>query len=124
MNYLLSYDHRIIDGREAVLPSGMKEALEDPARCCSTSEWRRDASGPRRRAARPLRRRGAPHGRLAVFLNAVLAIYIPRISPPRRWRRGGVTVAAAPREPPLLPHGSSPAPGVCRVGYIARLWLR
>jgi 2-oxoglutarate dehydrogenase E2 component (dihydrolipoamide succinyltransferase) len=34
MNYLaLSYDHRIIDGREAVLsPVAMKEALEDPAR--------------------------------------------------------------------------------------------
>jgi 2-oxoglutarate dehydrogenase E2 component (dihydrolipoamide succinyltransferase) len=34
MNYLaLSYDHRIIDGREAVLALvGMKEALEDPAR--------------------------------------------------------------------------------------------
>jgi len=34
MNYLaLSYDHRIIDGREAVLALvAMKEALEDPAR--------------------------------------------------------------------------------------------
>jgi 2-oxoglutarate dehydrogenase E2 component (dihydrolipoamide succinyltransferase) len=34
MNYLaLSYDHRIIDGREAVLSLVvMKEALEDPAR--------------------------------------------------------------------------------------------
>jgi 2-oxoglutarate dehydrogenase E2 component (dihydrolipoamide succinyltransferase) len=34
MNYLaLSYDHRIIDGREAVLTLvAMKEALEDPAR--------------------------------------------------------------------------------------------
>ena len=34
MNYLaLSYDHRIIDGREAVLSLvAMKEALEDPAR--------------------------------------------------------------------------------------------
>jgi 2-oxoglutarate dehydrogenase E2 component (dihydrolipoamide succinyltransferase) len=34
MNYLaLSYDHRIIDGREAVLSLvSMKEALEDPAR--------------------------------------------------------------------------------------------
>jgi 2-oxoglutarate dehydrogenase E2 component (dihydrolipoamide succinyltransferase) len=34
MNYLaLSYDHRIIDGREAVLGLvAMKEALEDPAR--------------------------------------------------------------------------------------------
>ncbi|WP_250522975.1 MULTISPECIES: 2-oxoglutarate dehydrogenase complex dihydrolipoyllysine-residue succinyltransferase [unclassified Caballeronia] len=34
MNYLaLSYDHRIIDGREAVLSLGaMKDALEDPAR--------------------------------------------------------------------------------------------
>jgi len=34
MNYLaLSYDHRIIDGREAVLSLvTMKEALEDPAR--------------------------------------------------------------------------------------------
>jgi 2-oxoglutarate dehydrogenase E2 component (dihydrolipoamide succinyltransferase) len=34
INYLaLSYDHRIIDGREAVLALvGMKEALEDPAR--------------------------------------------------------------------------------------------
>ena len=34
MNYLaLSYDHRIIDGREAVLGLvTMKEALEDPAR--------------------------------------------------------------------------------------------
>jgi 2-oxoglutarate dehydrogenase E2 component (dihydrolipoamide succinyltransferase) len=34
MNYLaLSYDHRIIDGREAVLALvTMKEALEDPAR--------------------------------------------------------------------------------------------
>jgi len=34
MNYLaLSYDHRIIDGREAVLfLVGIKEALEDPAR--------------------------------------------------------------------------------------------
>ena len=34
INYLaMSYDHRIIDGREAVLGLGrMKEALEDPAR--------------------------------------------------------------------------------------------
>jgi 2-oxoglutarate dehydrogenase E2 component (dihydrolipoamide succinyltransferase) len=34
MNYLaLSYDHRIIDGREAVLGLvAMKEALEDPVR--------------------------------------------------------------------------------------------
>ena len=34
VNYLaLSYDHRIIDGREAVLALvAMKEALEDPAR--------------------------------------------------------------------------------------------
>ncbi len=34
MNYLaMSYDHRIIDGREAVLGLvPMKEALEDPAR--------------------------------------------------------------------------------------------
>jgi len=34
MNYLaMSYDHRIIDGREAVLALvTMKEALEDPAR--------------------------------------------------------------------------------------------
>jgi 2-oxoglutarate dehydrogenase E2 component (dihydrolipoamide succinyltransferase) len=34
MNYLaLSYDHRIIDGREAVLSLvAMKDALEDPAR--------------------------------------------------------------------------------------------
>ena len=34
MNYFaLSYDHRIIDGREAVLALvAMKEALEDPAR--------------------------------------------------------------------------------------------
>jgi len=34
MNYLaMSYDHRIIDGREAVLALvAMKEALEDPAR--------------------------------------------------------------------------------------------
>jgi 2-oxoglutarate dehydrogenase E2 component (dihydrolipoamide succinyltransferase) len=34
INYLaLSYDHRIIDGREAVLALvAMKEALEDPAR--------------------------------------------------------------------------------------------
>ena len=34
MNYLaLSYDHRIIDGREAVLALvAIKEALEDPAR--------------------------------------------------------------------------------------------
>jgi 2-oxoglutarate dehydrogenase E2 component (dihydrolipoamide succinyltransferase) len=34
MNYLaLSYDHRIIDGREAVLfLVSIKEALEDPAR--------------------------------------------------------------------------------------------
>ena len=34
MNYLaMSYDHRIIDGREAVLGLvTMKEALEDPAR--------------------------------------------------------------------------------------------
>ena len=34
INYLaMSYDHRIIDGREAVLsPVAMKEALEDPAR--------------------------------------------------------------------------------------------
>jgi 2-oxoglutarate dehydrogenase E2 component (dihydrolipoamide succinyltransferase) len=34
MNYLaLSYDHRIIDGREAVLCLvAMKDALEDPAR--------------------------------------------------------------------------------------------
>jgi 2-oxoglutarate dehydrogenase E2 component (dihydrolipoamide succinyltransferase) len=34
MNYLaLSYDHRIIDGREAVLSLvAIKEALEDPAR--------------------------------------------------------------------------------------------
>ena len=34
INYLaLSYDHRIIDGREAVLSLvAIKEALEDPAR--------------------------------------------------------------------------------------------
>jgi 2-oxoglutarate dehydrogenase E2 component (dihydrolipoamide succinyltransferase) len=34
MNYFaLSYDHRIIDGREAVLfLVGIKEALEDPTR--------------------------------------------------------------------------------------------
>jgi 2-oxoglutarate dehydrogenase E2 component (dihydrolipoamide succinyltransferase) len=34
VNYLaLSYDHRIIDGREAVLTLvAIKEALEDPAR--------------------------------------------------------------------------------------------
>jgi 2-oxoglutarate dehydrogenase E2 component (dihydrolipoamide succinyltransferase) len=34
MNYLaMSYDHRIIDGREAVLGLvTMKDALEDPAR--------------------------------------------------------------------------------------------
>jgi 2-oxoglutarate dehydrogenase E2 component (dihydrolipoamide succinyltransferase) len=34
MNYLaMSYDHRIIDGREAVLTLvAMKDALEDPAR--------------------------------------------------------------------------------------------
>ena len=34
MNYLaMSYDHRIIDGREAVLSLvTMKDALEDPAR--------------------------------------------------------------------------------------------
>ncbi len=34
INYLaMSYDHRIIDGREAVLGLvAMKEALEDPAR--------------------------------------------------------------------------------------------
>jgi 2-oxoglutarate dehydrogenase E2 component (dihydrolipoamide succinyltransferase) len=34
MNYLaLSYDHRIIDGREAVLALvAIKDALEDPAR--------------------------------------------------------------------------------------------
>ena len=34
MNYLaMSYDHRIVDGREAVLGLvAMKEALEDPAR--------------------------------------------------------------------------------------------
>ena len=34
MNYFaLSYDHRLIDGREAVLGlMAMKEALEDPAR--------------------------------------------------------------------------------------------
>jgi 2-oxoglutarate dehydrogenase E2 component (dihydrolipoamide succinyltransferase) len=41
MNYLaMSYDHRIIDGREAVLGLvAMKEALEDPARLfCSTSK--------------------------------------------------------------------------------------
>ena len=39
INYLaMSYDHRIIDGREAVLGLvTMKEALEDPAACCSTS---------------------------------------------------------------------------------------
>jgi 2-oxoglutarate dehydrogenase E2 component (dihydrolipoamide succinyltransferase) len=37
INYLaMSYDHRIIDGREAVLGLvTMKEALEDPAACCS-----------------------------------------------------------------------------------------
>jgi len=34
MNYLaMSYDHRIIDGREAVLALvAMKEAMEDPSR--------------------------------------------------------------------------------------------
>ena len=33
------YDHRIIDGREAVLGLvAMKEALEDPPVCCSTSD--------------------------------------------------------------------------------------
>jgi 2-oxoglutarate dehydrogenase E2 component (dihydrolipoamide succinyltransferase) len=39
MNYLaMSYDHRIIDGREAVLGLvAMKEALEDPHACSSTS---------------------------------------------------------------------------------------
>jgi 2-oxoglutarate dehydrogenase E2 component (dihydrolipoamide succinyltransferase) len=41
MNYLaLSYDHRIIDGREAVLSLvAMKEALEDPARLL-LEQWR------------------------------------------------------------------------------------
>ena len=51
MNYLAqSYDHRIIDGREAVLSLvAIKEALEDPARCCWISEmlaqccWNSDA---------------------------------------------------------------------------------
>jgi 2-oxoglutarate dehydrogenase E2 component (dihydrolipoamide succinyltransferase) len=40
MNYLaMSYDHRIIDGREAVLGLvAMKDALEDPRASCSTSE--------------------------------------------------------------------------------------
>ena len=40
MNYLaMSYDHRIIDGREAVLGLvAMKDALEDPRACCSTSK--------------------------------------------------------------------------------------
>jgi pyruvate/2-oxoglutarate dehydrogenase complex dihydrolipoamide acyltransferase (E2) component len=34
----MSYDHRIIDGREAVLGLvAMKEALEDPHACSSTS---------------------------------------------------------------------------------------
>ena len=38
MNYLaLSYDHRIIDGREAVLGLvAMKDALEDPQRLLRT----------------------------------------------------------------------------------------
>ena len=42
MNYLaMSYDHRIIDGREAVLALvAMKEALEDPARLCSILDTR------------------------------------------------------------------------------------
>ncbi len=43
MNYLaLSYDHRIIDGREAVLSLvAMKEALEDPARLLLELDWSR-----------------------------------------------------------------------------------
>ena len=49
MNYLaMSYDHRIIDGREAVLGLvAMKEALEDPPACCSTSKpWRAEPDVP------------------------------------------------------------------------------
>jgi 2-oxoglutarate dehydrogenase E2 component (dihydrolipoamide succinyltransferase) len=42
MMYLaLSYDHRIVDGKEAVtFLVRVKEALEDPERCCSTSAAR------------------------------------------------------------------------------------
>ena len=48
INYLaLSYDHRIIDGREAVLSLvAMKEALEDPSRLlldCKSPRPRRHA---------------------------------------------------------------------------------
>jgi 2-oxoglutarate dehydrogenase E2 component (dihydrolipoamide succinyltransferase) len=54
INYLaMSYDHRIIDGREAVLGLvTMKEALEDPARLlfdvsdCMLTSARRPERGP------------------------------------------------------------------------------
>ena len=49
MNYLaMSYDHRIIDGREAVLGLvAMKEALEDPARLLVRHLTRRTCSSER-----------------------------------------------------------------------------
>jgi hypothetical protein len=61
INYLAqSYDHRIIDGREAVLSLvAIKEALEDPRGCCSICEASHRTD--RRRASRCLvspRRRG------------------------------------------------------------------
>jgi hypothetical protein len=58
INYLaMSYDHRIIDGREAVLGLvTMKEALEDPAVCCWTSDpsLRRHGRSPGGAAAVPV----------------------------------------------------------------------
>ena len=57
MNYLAqSYDHRIIDGREAVLSLvAIKEALEDPARLLLDLEF---ASPPLTPTLSPLTERG------------------------------------------------------------------
>ncbi len=36
MYWQLSYDHRLIDGRESVAPATIKELLEDPTRLLLT----------------------------------------------------------------------------------------
>ena len=97
MNYLaLSYDHRIIDGREAVLSLvAIKEALEDPARLLLeiwSDQRRRDAirrdgtdirRGRHRRRPRRLHRRD------------------PR-RPARPERRPASTTGTAPTGKPAL----------------------
>ena len=79
MNYLaLSYDHRIIDGREAVLSLvAIKEALEDPARHAAGScgdgrliRRRRDRRRPRRLHRRDPRRAARLHDRVHRRLDA------------------------------------------------------